>query len=267
MRSRILAITGNSLLELHKRKVSYLAVVLVILVSIAPTYLKHKLFMFGIADYKLGYVYQDFVISSFKLLSLLGLLASILLASGSLEYEVMRRTLSSVITRPIQRWEYLLGRLFGVIAFYALIILSGIVCIYLFALLLNFSVPDLFLWGVLERFFQGVALITVAFSLGVLTSSISALLTLLVAVFFALLLPHIPADIHLSIGVAKNIVHYTTPSDWISDYFTRSVYQGEVEFNFLKNSLVMLENLMYGAVFFLLSALIFTKRDIKLKDS
>ena len=267
MFSIIKTIAENGLFELHKKKAFYLLFVLLILVFIVPLYFRQKFMPFGGHSYGWETACQDMIISQVKFFIFLGLAISILFAAGSVETEISKRTVSSVMIRPIHRWEYLLGRVSSCIAFYFICVASGTLLSYLAALILGCPMPPLFLWGILQRLTFGIAVLLVTFSLGALISSTSTIVIIFVTGIFTLFAPHVPDDLSRFISIFKQLVHYITPADWESDFLSKEFLQEDKEFSLWMNVLVIAENLMYGISFFLASAWIYTKKDLKLRET
>lgn len=85
---------------------------------------------------------------SLSVISLIGLLLSVFLASGVLSQDLERRTIYTVCSLPLSRTVYLLGRFlgYGLLLFVALAILSGLAAVAIFILDLVYT-PDVpFSW-------------------------------------------------------------------------------------------------------------------------
>ncbi len=266
MLKRILLVVENSLFEMHKKRAFLMLGLLLVLTFLAPLFIKQKYMMYGMREYSMETAYHESIISLLKFYYFIGLVITVLFASRAVESEISRRTVTSIMIRPIERYEYLAGRALGCVFFYFIFLAAGALFSYIAALMLNSSLPALFLWGVMQRLTSGIAVLLVVFSIGVLFSSSTAVVVIVVFGIAAPILQHIQGDFLWFIPVLKKWVHYLTLAGWQSDFFDRAVYMEYSKFDLLMNILVVLENLMYGCVAFLACAFVFGKKDLKLRD-
>jgi ABC-type transport system involved in multi-copper enzyme maturation permease subunit len=263
MLDRILSVAENGWVELVKRKALY-TLVAAILGCTALVFIQNKWFMAAGMGIRAPLELRRTILGLDKFVLLIGLCASVLLASGSIETEVSKRTLCSVMIRPIYRWEYLAGRALSVILFFLTFALAAAVWSYGAASIYGSSMPTAFLWGIIQRVCAGTAWIVIALSLASITSSAGAVTLIVVVAIFSALVPHLPNNIHWFIPLLKQFLHYATPGLWTTDFLEKAA--GVRSQSLLENGAIALENLMYGVVVFLGSAWVFTQKDLKLRE-
>ena len=265
MLDRILTVADNGWVELVKRKALYILVATILLGFIGPAYIQNKWLLSAGAGSRAHLALRGTIFALDKFMLFIGLCASVLLASGSIESEVSKRTLCSVMIRPIYRWEYLAGRALSVILFFLTFALAAVICSYGAASMSGSSLPATFLWGVIQRVCAGTAWIVIALSLASITSSASTVTLIVVVAILSVFTPHLSNDIHWIVPVFKQFLHYATPCVWETDFLDKTAIGIKNQLLF-ENIAIALENLMYSAVIFIGSSWAFTRRDLKLRD-
>jgi len=265
MFNRILTVAETGWIELIRRKVLYVLIASVVFGFLGPAYVQHKWLAGAANPYQSDLALQGILFDLNKFLFFIGLCVSVLFGAGSVESEVSKRTLCSVMIRPIHRWEYLAGRTLSVIVLLALFSLSGVVSSYVAATLWGSTLPAAFLFGILQRLCRGIAWTMIALALGSITSSASAVTMIVVIGVLSLINPHISNDVHWFILMLKKVFYYATPSTWPVDFLTGTTLRA-THSPLWSDFEPLLENLMYGAAVFLGCSWIFTKRDLKLRE-
>ncbi len=106
---------------------------------------------------------------SFTVLSVVGNLLAVFLGAGLIAHEVERRTLYTVVSRPIRRWVFVVGRYGGLAAVLAINTVVGGLLVKVVLLVSN--------WPALDHFWVSLALIyaemLVVLAISVLFSSFS----------------------------------------------------------------------------------------------
>src|SRR6201994_3956728 len=67
-------------------------------------------------------------------ISIFGVLIAIFIGIGLVSKEIDKRTLYTVLTRPVQRWEFIVGKFFGLVG--TLVVNAGLMTLGFFAALL-----------------------------------------------------------------------------------------------------------------------------------
>jgi len=82
-------------------------------------------------------------------ISIFGVLIAIFIGIGLVSKEIEKRTLYTVLTRPVRRWEFIVGKFFGLVG--TLVVNAGFMAFGFFAALLflmrSFQKSDLYLLG------------------------------------------------------------------------------------------------------------------------
>jgi ABC-type transport system involved in multi-copper enzyme maturation permease subunit len=263
MLKRIFAIVENSWSYLISKKAIYVLVTFIFVGFWIPLGLQmkwYRLMSVTVDDARA----METIILYCRLLIFMGFSLSFFFAASMVETELTHRTLVNILVRPILRWEYLIGRLMGPLMLYFLFVFSATM----------FSVAATFLWGghingdfilgVLQHFTKDLCLLLIVFSLGTVFSPVIAIVSLLFIFSLIVMVNIMPDDLYAFVPMLKMAFHYFTPAAVTTDYFKNN----QVSFDWqtlLLNLTIMLENLLYGAVFFLFAALMFARSDITLK--
>ena len=106
MTSRVSAITINTFREAVRDRVLYnLIVFALLLVASAP--------LFGAISIDIErLVLVNVGLSS---ISLFGVIIAILVGTGLVSKEIEKRTLYTILSRPVRRWEFIVGKYFGLL--------------------------------------------------------------------------------------------------------------------------------------------------------
>lgn len=256
---RIITVAENGWVELRRRTALLVLLVAMLGGFFAVVSIAAKL---GIADMAL----RDVILTLDRLLLFIGLSCASLFAAGHASAEVAKRTLCSVMIRPIQRWEYLAGRAATVAWASSLFVLAVMLCSYLAAFATGTTLPDLYAWGALQRLCAGVTWILITTALGALMSATAAVATLAMVAVVAFVVGLLPDQAHGSIPVLKDILYYATLSDWPTDFWAAATLNGGTDPALVWNAVVLVTNLLDGAAVFLVCAWIYTKRDLRLRD-
>ena len=110
MTPRILAIAGNTLIDLRRQRVFYFSVI------IAPLLIASSIFMARFS------FQQEFQILKDVSLGVMSLLTSLLAIAGTarlVPQDIEDRTVYTILAKPVARFEYMLGKLVGVLVLLA----------------------------------------------------------------------------------------------------------------------------------------------------
>ncbi len=122
--ARIYAITVNTLLELVRLKVFYFVLIFAMLI-IGSSLIT--------ADFTFQEQFQSLKAVSLGAMTIFAFLLAVLASSILIPNDVEDRTLYTILAKPVPRFEYLLGKLFGVLA---LLLVATLVMAALFAVVL-----------------------------------------------------------------------------------------------------------------------------------
>lgn len=265
--SAIVDIAKNTLGAIVRNKVLYLAgflLVLVVGVAILPIAMI-RMVAEGDEQEMARQLQVSLIVGIFGLWNTATAMMAIFLGATAISSEARARTLVTVLSKPVERWRFLLGKWVGIQL--ALLMFFGIGVALSGAILFGFEVypSGLFWLGVLRAAIMVMILSSLALFISTFSSAVAAgggtvllgLLTSLIVraidapfawarlparayYFFAPAQP--PGDL-LQQGLSSDLLH---PEYWL--------YVG-----------VLAENLLYGLVLVVLSCIIFTRREVRVR--
>jgi ABC-type transport system involved in multi-copper enzyme maturation permease subunit len=211
--------------------------------------------------------------------ALLALAAAIFLGAASVGGEKTNKTISTVLARPLHRWEFLVGHWLGVVVFSVVSLAIGLVFAAGLAWYMGIAIDTGRASIALAATLAGVAMFAATgIALGANSSvALAAVITVLLA-FLPPLVTILRTDAkpwqHYS-GVALD---YLTPPGYTSHYQgvtwsqpptlrgmranARQMQRPVVDYPEARKTL--LTQIGYGAAYFLIGGLVFLRRDIKL---
>lgn len=211
------------------------------------------------------------IIKSFGLgvIAIAGMFMAIVLGINLVPVEIERRTIYTILAKPVRRHEFLLGKFFGALATILInIVLMSIVFVAMVTWK-NHWTPDFTLFkGTLMIFFQLFLLSSVALVFSVFTTPVvNFFLTSAVYIVGSL------SDVTMAMtkGDDKNIfvkgfywvIHYLTPN--FANYFTQNPLihpEATVRHEALYFAQNIVYAIVYSAVLLIIAILVFERRDM-----
>jgi ABC-type transport system involved in multi-copper enzyme maturation permease subunit len=259
----ILTIAGNTISEALRRKVL------------------NAFLLGGVAVLALTFMFGQFTARQeltlirgmgLGIITLAGIFITVILSINLIPTEIERRTIYTILAKPVNRWEFLIGKWLGAIATIGVnIVLMGVVLIIAVALKQigaeNPSNPLELLKGILMIFLQMVLLCSVAVFFSVfLTPLVNFFLTL--SLFIIGNMSSFTQDLaktgsNILVKGFFTVVHYLVPN-FGNFQFTNPLVNPAVE---VKSELLFLTQnciygLVYSAVLLILAVLIFDRREV-----
>src|SRR2546423_2694970 len=190
---------------------------------------------------------------------------ALFLGAVALSSELKSKTIVTVLSRPVARWTYLLGRWLGVLLFLWAFLLVGILGALLWGAFFGLHYSAFFWLGVAELFVKATFLSGVSLGLSVVLPPAAAGPA-------AFLLTILPLMVHTAMGHPRWILpscataaYYLAPAhlpvDLISDSFKKEM----VDPKYLLYVQVLGENLLYAGAVFLLACAVFKRRELRLR--
>lgn len=211
------------------------------------------------------------IIKSFGLgiIAISGMFMAIVLGINLVPVEMERRTIYTILSKPVRRHEFLLGKFFGALATIAFNLMLMSIIFVLMVTWKNGGHLDLALFkGTLMIFFQLFILSSVALLFSVFTTPVvNFFLTSAVYIVGSL------SDVTMSMTQGENkhiivkgfywVIHYLTPN--FANYFTQNplIHPDAVVKNeamYYANNIVYA--LVYSAALLIVAILVFEKRDM-----
>ncbi len=125
--NHILAIAGNTLTEALRQRILYVLVVFGLVLLALGT--------FG-ADFSLGDEFKFMKDSAYAAISMIGLVVALVSTSQLIPSEIERRTIYTLLSKPVQRHEFILGKYLGLVA---VLTLNMLLMALIFFLVLRFK--------------------------------------------------------------------------------------------------------------------------------
>jgi len=216
----------------------------------------------------------DFVMST---VSFAGLMLAIFLGSNLINRDIDKKTLCSIITRPVSRLQYVLGRFLGigtVLLFSTLLlVIFGLFSFYITVHFFNSQgeSPNWFLFGINFFFNIEMLLILVAASFFISSISTSSFLPLMFTIGFyftgesiakvkALLESSKTIELNAILKMIVSAAYYIFPNLTLFDFKTSAAYNLKVPA--LDLLLIFFYGTVYTVILLILTINIFNKRDI-----
>jgi ABC-type transport system involved in multi-copper enzyme maturation permease subunit len=254
MRTKITAIMLNTFREAIRDKV-FIAVVIFSIVVMGSARIIKPLTLGEEAK-----VIKDIGLNTITLFSVL----IAILIGGRLVYkEIEKRTVFLILTRPISRWQFIIGKYFGLllVLFQSVLIMTGV--FYLILLFLGIAANFYLLWAVVLTFFE-LAVIT---SIAIFFSTFSTPITSSVFTFALYCIGHLTRDLKTLAAISKSapaivmtdVLYYVLPN--LSNFNIKA----QVVHNALVDYKIILFTFLYAIVYssfvLFISCLIFRKKD------
>lgn len=253
---KIIAIGLNTFRESARDKIFYSLLVFAMLIIG---------FSVVLGNLSLGDTYK--IIQDFGLmaLSLFGVLTAIFVGIGMVYKEMEKRTVFVLLAKPIQRWQFILGKYLGLSL--TLLIMQAVMTLFLFAvcLLYQAKLPWAILYAVLAVAFELQLILAAAVFFSTFTTPfLSGLFTL--ALF---IIGHISVDLKViaarfEASGAKSLIdglYYLLPDLERLNYKAAAVHRLAVAWDAYAAALAYA--LVYTAMILCAAVLVFNRRDMK----
>jgi ABC-type transport system involved in multi-copper enzyme maturation permease subunit len=184
-----------------------------------------------------------------------------ILVGGRLVYkEIDKRTIYLVISRPLHRWEFIIGKYLGLllVLFESLLIMIGIFYIMLFVLKVHASFS--LLLAVLMTFCQ----LWIITAIAIFFSTFTTPITSAVFTFIIYFIGHLTRDLKIALNVSHlkfigNIMYCILPNLSNFDIKSAIVYNTIIDPKIIIFAIAYA--IIYSAVIILLSCAIFNRKD------
>lgn len=207
-------------------------------------------------------IIQDFSLAA---TSLFGALVTVFVGIGLVYKEIEKKTIYNILSKPVARWQFIVGKFLGLSLVLGLMVLSMTLILFMVCYFINGSIPWIDLYALFAIFFE--LEITLAFAILFSSFSTPFLSGMFTLSFF--IVGHVSHDFyeiyaHASSGSSSEAfkwLFYLLPDYSLLDY-KREVVQ-LLEIDNLQYALSLGYAALYIAILLLLAALIFERRDLK----
>ena len=252
--TRILAVAQNTFREAIRDKILY---VLLFFAAVS---------IFG--SKALGWISigQDIKIVkdiSLAATSIFGVLIAIFVGTSLIYKEIDKRTLYTILAQPMHRYEFILGKYFGLVALLAVVtaVMAAVSAVYV--LLLGGTLDTVFFLAILLIFWK--LLLITAFS--VLLSSLTSPILGAVIVFSTYVFGHatgvfldLPPQLDPTSKKILEILYYAIPN--LSNFDLRTEAANEVPVSAAYVLWVLTYGTLYTAILLILAAFAFEEKDV-----
>ncbi|MEO0075316.1 MAG: ABC transporter permease [candidate division WOR-3 bacterium] len=196
-------------------------------------------------------------------ITLFAVLIAILIGGRLVYKEIEKRTVYLILSRPIYRWQFIIGKYFGLmlVLFESILIMTGV--FYLILLLLQIQANFYLLWAVILTFFE-LAVVT---AIAIFFSTFSTPITSSVFTFALYFIGHLTRDLKTLAAISKS-----APTMIISDvlyYILPNLSNFNIKAHVVHNALLdykvifmtIIYAVVYSAFVLFVSCLIFNKKD------
>jgi ABC-type transport system involved in multi-copper enzyme maturation permease subunit len=199
--------------------------------------------------------------------SLFGVVIAIFIGIGLVSKEIEKRTLYTVLSRPVRRWEFIVGKFFGLAG--TLVVNTLLMAIGVFAALLyvshKFARPDALIFVALYFIILEFLIIC---SLALLFSSFSSPLLSAIFAFSLFVVGSFADDLRGFAGMAHGFTRWlATGAAYLVPNFSAFNIVGAVGHGQPVSGQLILQNTLYGLFYAAMAlsgaVLIFERRDLK----
>jgi ABC-type transport system involved in multi-copper enzyme maturation permease subunit len=258
MSARIIHIASNTFREAVRDRVLYNLIAFALLLSGAAIFIG-----------QISIEIERLVVVNLGLtaVSLFGVVIAIFIGIGLVSKEIEKRTLYTVLSRPVRRWEFIVGKFFGLAG--TLVVNTFFMAIGVFAALLyvahRFSAPDAF---ILVALYFIILEFLILCSLALLFSSFSSPLLSAVFTFSLFIIGSFADDLRgfatMTHGIARWIA--TAAAYLVPNFSTLNVISAVAHQQSVGAQLVLQNTvyaLFYSAMTLSAAVLIFERRNLK----
>ena len=258
MSARILHIARNTFREAVRDRVLYNLIAFALLLSGAAIFVG-----------QISIDIERLVVINLGLtaVSLFGVVIAIFIGIGLVSKEIEKRTLYTVLSRPVRRWEFIVGKFFGLAG--TLVVNAFFMAVGVFGALLyvthKFSRPDAL---ILEALYFIILEFLIICSLALLFSSFSSPLLSAVFAFSLFVIGSFADDLRGFAGLAHGVARwFTTAAAYMVPNFSALNVISAVAHQQPMSSQLILHNTLYALFYTAMvlsgAVLIFERRNLK----
>ncbi|HWR15237.1 MAG TPA: ABC transporter permease subunit [Terriglobales bacterium] len=258
MNRRITAIATNTFREAVRDRVLYNLIIFALIMIGASLLL---------GQITIGVQRQLLINLGLTSISVFGVLIAIFIGIGLVSKEIDKRTLYTVLTRPVQRWEFILGKFFGLVL--TLIVNAGFMTVGFFIALLylmrGLQPADAYILVAIYFILLQFMIVT---SLALLFSSFSTPIESAVMTFAFFVVGSFSSDLHAFAQASTGLTHYTVTvmSYLVPNFSALNVIASVAQAKPVAAGLVLMNTLYvlgYAGAAVCAASLIFHKRSMK----
>ena len=219
-------------------------------------------------------IVKDFGLAA---ISIFGVMISIFLGTGLVYKEIERKTVYNIFSKPVERYQFILGKYLGLAITLLVITISMGLILFIVVLYVELPRSDFikfyykghyfteFFFAIYFEYLEFLIIIGIALVLSSFTTPILSI----ILTFLAFVMGRFSADIRLFAEEVKNpaanyfseLIYRVVPNLEKFNIRNEAVYGGDISFSLIFNTTVYA--LIYTCVLILLTILIFQRREFK----
>ena len=264
---KLRAIALNALQETLRRRVLYIVLFLtIIILALVASQMVFLHMAAAAGEHKIAAeMATNTVQSMLGIWSNAAYFLALFLGAIGISAEISSKTIVHILSRPIERWVYLLGRWIGLLIFLYGFFLVGVAAALFFATVFHVSYTPMLWLGLTQNlidltFYGGVGLAFSVFMPPVLAGGCALMLGILPNLVSQAM--HHPNPILRSLAV---LTYYVAPAHAPDDLVAQSFSKEMLTSAYGINLQVMTENLLYAVSVLIIAALIFRRREVRVR--
>jgi len=188
--------------------------------------------------------------------------ASIIAAAGIVYSDNKSKIVLGILAKPVARWQYLMGKWFGVLLFFYGFLAIGLLIVIILMLYWGISITVLFVTGVISQVMILTVYSGIAFSLSLFIAPMLAGGISFIFFSFGSLFEQLTNSDLWWASLLGSVLYYLQPAIVKENLLEKGVLNNLLDPNFSLFWSVIGENLMYAALLFFIAVIFFQKKDI-----
>ena len=190
---------------------------------------------------------------------------ALFLGAVAISSELKSKTIVTVLSRPVTRWTYLLGRWLGVLLFLWGFLFVGVLGALLWGAAFNLHYGSLLWLGLADLFVRATFLSGVSVGLSVVLPPVAAGAITFVLTILPMMVKDTMGHPFWYYRIPSFIAYYLAPARMGADLIGDSLTKEMVDPKYFLYGQVMLENLLYTGAVLLIACVIFKRRELRLR--
>lgn len=262
--AKVRLVAVNTLREIRSKKVVYIALFLAMIVgySMMSSVMFTRSLMEADEAELAGKVKRQSVVWLLSTWKFFAVALALFLGATAISTEVKSKTLAAVLARPIERWQFLLGKWLGILLFLSGFLFIGIATAVGIGWYWGMDFPRTFWIGVAEQFILILFYSGVGLGLSAVIDPVAAGST----AFFLPILSEMTENVHHPYWQPfATAVYYLSPANMPGDLIGESLFKDLLTPNYPLYTKVLAAKSLYTLTVFILGCLVFSRRDAPLK--
>jgi len=265
--AKIRAITRIALQETLRRKVLYIVAVLVVLAMFT---VGSGMFFLDLAKQAgetqtISSITSQFVEVVFGMWTAGTLFLAVFLGAVGVSSEINGKTIVNVLSRPVERRAYLMGRWFGTVIFLFAFQILGVLIALLIGQIFDVRFSETTWLGIVEMFVDALFFSGVSLSLSVIMPPVPAGASALLLSMLPAMVSDLTKDPRWFLRLPALAAYYAGPARMPVSLISESFSKQLLHPDYALYIQVLAENLLYVVAVFIVGCVIFARRELRLR--